>query len=212
LAVLGASEPNDQQPQQTGMLFIIRQQAQPAFIMAAMQSQQAWIMAQQSLSPLVQVMQTPFSIISHLHIPIIRLQQQTIIPFIIRQQPHMPPASIVQRFCIIPADILSSLLQVIFIPPGHFSTVMMQRGTIIMFVPVGIVPGAAIVPDPIAGAPMPGMAIPDRSIINAFIMVSHPQSRSDIRTPVETGSTATETIIGHPVRFAMSNLQKMIRG
>jgi len=81
----------DQQPQQTGMLFIIRQQVQPAFIMVAMQSQQAWIMAAHWASPLVQVTETPLSVISHLHMPIVRLQQQTIIPFIIRQQLHIPP-------------------------------------------------------------------------------------------------------------------------
>ena len=132
-----------QQLQQTGMLFIIMQQVQPAFIMAVMQSQQAWIMAQQSVSPLVQVMRTPSSVISHLHMPIVRLQQQTIMPFIIMQQLHMPPAIIVQRFCIMPADILSSQVQVIFMPPVHFSIVIVQRGTIIMFVPAGIVPGAA---------------------------------------------------------------------
>ena len=68
------------------------QQVQPAFIMAAMQSQHAWIMAPQSLSPLVQVIVQPLSVISHLHMPIIRLQQQAIIPFIIMQQLHMPPA------------------------------------------------------------------------------------------------------------------------
>ena len=73
-----------------------------------MQSQQAWIIAQQAGSPLVQVMQTPSSVISHLHMPIVMLQQQTIMPFIIMQQLHMPPAIIVQRFCIIVAVILSS--------------------------------------------------------------------------------------------------------
>ena len=87
------------------MLFIITQQVQPAFIMAVMQSQQAWIMAQQFASPLVQVIVTPSSVISHLHMPMVRLQQQTIMPFIITQQLHMPPASIVQRFCIMPAAI-----------------------------------------------------------------------------------------------------------
>jgi hypothetical protein len=72
------------QQQQTGMLFIIRQQLQPAFIMAVMQSQQAWIMAQQALSPLVQVMRTPISVASHRHMAIVRLQQQVIIPFIMQ--------------------------------------------------------------------------------------------------------------------------------
>jgi hypothetical protein len=43
-------------------------------------SQHAWIMAQQASSPLVQLMQTPNSVASHLHMPIIRLQQQAILP------------------------------------------------------------------------------------------------------------------------------------
>ena len=111
-----------------------------------MQSQHAWIMAQQSLSPLVQVMQTPFSVASHLHIPIVRLQQQTIIPFIIMQQLHIPPAIIVQRFCSMPAETLSSQTQVIFMPPVHFSKVIVQRGTIIMFMPAGVAPGVPIIP------------------------------------------------------------------
>ena len=57
--------------------------------MQVMQSQQAWIMLSQLLSPLVQVTQTPISVASHLHMPIIRLQQQAIMPFIIMQ--HMQP-------------------------------------------------------------------------------------------------------------------------
>ena len=140
---------------------------QPAFVMLAMQSQQAWIISQHLASPLVQVMQTPLSVISHLHMPIVRLQQQTIMPFIIMQQLHMPPASIVQRFCIMLQPILSSQQQVIFMPPGHFSNFIVQRGIIIMFMPPGIptpVPGLLV---PIA--PMPVMA--ERSII-VVIMVS----------------------------------------
>ena len=80
------------------MLFIITQQVQPAFIMLAMQSQHDWIIAQQALSPLVQVMHTPSSVDSHLHMPIIRLQQQTIMPFIMTQQEQRPPVVIEQRF------------------------------------------------------------------------------------------------------------------
>jgi hypothetical protein len=37
----GECPEQSQQPQQTGTLFIVMQQAQPAFIMAAMQSQHA---------------------------------------------------------------------------------------------------------------------------------------------------------------------------
>lgn len=87
-----------------GMLFIMRQQVQPAAIMPDMQSQQDWIMAQQSLSPLVQVIRTPSAVGSHLHMPIVMLQQQAIMPFIIAQQEHIPPAIMAQRFWSIPAD------------------------------------------------------------------------------------------------------------
>ena len=62
-----------QQPQQTGMLLIIRQQVQPDFIIEVMQAQHASIIAQQDGSPLVQVTQTPSSVGSHLHIAMIRL-------------------------------------------------------------------------------------------------------------------------------------------
>ena len=70
-----------QQLQQTGMLFMQRQQVQPALHIAIMHSQQVWIIEQQAGSPLVQVMQTPSSVISHLHMPIVMLQQQTIMGF-----------------------------------------------------------------------------------------------------------------------------------
>ena len=151
------------------MLFMQTQQQQPALHMAVMQSQQAWIIAQQSASPLVQVMQTPPSIISHLHMPIVMLQQQTIMPFIIMQQLHMPPAIMVQRFCIIVADMASSHLHVIFMPPLHFSIVMVHRGTIIICGAIGIVPVPAIAP--VAIGPMPMPAMPIRSIIMVVIVV-----------------------------------------
>ena len=89
---------SNQQWQQTGMLFMHMQQTQPAVNMEAMQSQQAWIIEQQAGLPLVQVMHAPSSVISHLHMPIVMLQQQTIMPFIITQQLHIPPAIMVQRF------------------------------------------------------------------------------------------------------------------
>jgi len=52
------------QPQQTGVLLIVRQQVQPQSIQQDRQSQQAWIISQQFWSPLVQVMQKPVSVIS----------------------------------------------------------------------------------------------------------------------------------------------------
>jgi hypothetical protein len=144
------------------MPFIIMQQVQSADIMDVQQSQHAWIMAQQFLSPLVQVMQTPMSVISHLHMPIIILQQQTIMPFIIMQQLHMPPAIIVQRFWSIPADILSSQTQLIFMPPVHFSNVILHRGTIIMLGVEGVAAAGPVIP-------MPGIPITFRSVIMAFM-------------------------------------------
>jgi hypothetical protein len=95
--LIAASRAGAQQPQQTGVLPRQTQQQQPAFIMAVMQSQQAWIMSQQGLSPLVQVILTPFSVISHLQCAINMLQQQAIMPFIVMQQQQALPASIVQR-------------------------------------------------------------------------------------------------------------------
>jgi hypothetical protein len=107
-----------------------------------------------------------------LHMPIMRLQQQTVMPFIIVQQLHMPPAIMVQRFWSMPADIAYSQVQVIFMPPGQFSMVMVQRGTIIMFMPVGIVLVPPIISGPIVGAPIPVMPIPARSVSVVIIPVA----------------------------------------
>jgi hypothetical protein len=145
--------------------FIITQQVQPALHIIIMQSQQAWIMSQHLGSPLVQVMQTPLSVISHLHMPMVILQQQTIMPFIMQQQLHMVPCSIVHRFCIMLQAMVSSQVQVIFMPPATFSNLKVQRGTIIMFMPVGM-PMVPMVGVLIPGVPVMFM----RSIIMAFIM------------------------------------------
>jgi hypothetical protein len=121
-------------------------------------------MAQQSLSPLVQESTTPLAVFSHLQMPMVRLQQQTIIPFIIMQQEHMPPAIIVQRFCTIAAAVLSSHEQTIRMPPWHFSILMVQCGTIIGLIS-GVVPGI--------GVPMPaGRAMPMLVAIEVIIPVA----------------------------------------
>jgi hypothetical protein len=133
--------------------------------MEVQQSQQAWIMLQQAASPLVQVMQTPFSVTSHLHMAIVMLQQQAIIPFIMQQQEHIPPAIMVQRFWIIAAEAASSQTQFIFMPPLIFSIVIVQRGTIIIE-PLGMVEGAPTAPAPVP--PMPIMLA--RSIIMALVI------------------------------------------
>jgi hypothetical protein len=113
-------------------------------------------------------MQTPSLVVSHLHIPIVRLQQQTIMPFIMQQQLHMPPASMEQRFWTMPHACFSSQLHMIFIPPAHFSIFMVQRGTMDQFTAgMGLGP---IVEAPNIGRPVPGMPIPARSIIIAPVM------------------------------------------
>jgi hypothetical protein len=159
-------------PQQTGVPPIIRQQVQPAFRQAVMQSQQPWIMAMQAGSPLVQVTTQPSLVISVLHMPIIRLQLQQTMPFIMAQHEHMPPASMVHRFCIMALATASSHEQVIFMPPDIRSTVILQRGTIIMLGAMAAVPMAGI-PD-MLGMPMPGIPIPVRSIIIVLVMFPTP--------------------------------------
>jgi hypothetical protein len=149
-------------PQQTGVLFIIRQHVQPSFIIVLMQSQQAWIISAHLGSPLVHVTRQPLSVISQVHMPMVMLQQQTIMPFIMQQQLHMPPCSIWHRFWTMLTAMGSSQEQVIFIPPCTFSILNVQRGTIIMpgiicpaMPPMVPVP----MPMPIAGIPMPMRSI-----------------------------------------------------
>lgn len=78
-------------PQHIGMPFMQTQQVQPLAIIAIMLSQQAWIILQQASSPEVQVMHIPDSVISHLHMPMVRLQVIMAAPFIIMQQLIIPP-------------------------------------------------------------------------------------------------------------------------
>jgi hypothetical protein len=156
-----------------GMLFIITQQVQPDFIIAVMQAQHAWTMALHAASPLVQVMQTPCSVGSHLQRHIVMLHAQTTIPLSMQQQLQRPPAIMVQRFCNMPAETLSSQAQLIFMPPLHFSKVIVQRGTIIMFAPVGAVAAGPITPA-VPAMLIPAIAIPGRSIFVAVDIGSSP--------------------------------------
>jgi len=90
-------------------------------------------------------MQKPLSVISKRHKPIVKLQTQHVMPFNVQQQLHIPPASMVQRFWTILHAILSSHTHVSLQPPVHFSTLKVQRGTIIQFVPGVICVGVATV-------------------------------------------------------------------
>jgi hypothetical protein len=169
--------------QAIGMPFIMTQQVMPGIIMPVMQSQQDWIIFSQCLSPLVHVIVHPMSIISTLHIPIIpTLHTHMVIPFIIMQHEHMPFCIIIMRLAIIAAEVLSSNVQVIRMPPGHVSMAMVQRGAIIMpgVLPV-IIPGIIIPPVPpimgmfIIPPPPIGMDIPliiPRSVIVPVVMAN----------------------------------------
>lgn len=115
-------------------------------------------------------MEQPSLVISHLHMPIVMLQQHIIIPFIMQQQLTIPPAIMEQRFCIIVQAVGSVQTQVNFIPPAHFSILIVQRGTITMFGAIGdVMPG---IPEPFI--PMPGMPVVGRSIIIVLVMINSP--------------------------------------
>jgi hypothetical protein len=146
--------------------FIITQQVQPAFMQADMQTQHAWIIMAQSLSPLVQLITHPSLVISTLHLPIVMLQQQQTIPFMTMQQLIIPPCIIMHRFCIIAQEVWSEQVQVIRMPPSHFSIFIVQRGTISQF-DGAIIPGIICPVVPV----IPGIVIPIRSIVIAPVMI-----------------------------------------
>jgi hypothetical protein len=139
------------------VLFIRKQQVQPLLAMVIMQSQQAWIISQQVLSPLVQVTQQPVLVISTLHMPMVRLQPHTIMPFIMQQTEQVPPISIMHRFCIMVRPVESSQSHVIFMPPVTFSKRKVQRGVIIQVGGAGIDP--VVVPVGIIGFVIIGRSI-----------------------------------------------------
>jgi hypothetical protein len=74
---------SDMVPQQTGVSFMHMQQVQPAIIMVIMHSHICIIILAQAASPLVQVTHMPSVVISYLHMPMVMLQDMTIMPFII---------------------------------------------------------------------------------------------------------------------------------
>jgi hypothetical protein len=97
-----------------------------------------------------------------------------------QQQLSMPPAIMVQRFCSIDAETVSSQEHVTFMPPVHFATVMVQRGTIIMPIPgvedacgpiIPVAPGIGIPGIGIPDIGMPGIAAFERSIIFTLAII-----------------------------------------
>jgi hypothetical protein len=128
-------------PQQTGVPLKHTQHMQPASMQAHRQSQHAWHMAQQALSPLVQVMQQPSSVMVQVQLHIAMLHWHIVMPFFMHTSVHMPSHSILQRFCMVAHDISSSQVQVIFIPPAQRSIFMVQRGTMLMLPIAGMAAG-----------------------------------------------------------------------
>jgi hypothetical protein len=101
-----------------------------------------------------------------------------------QQQLQSPPAIMVHRFCNIRAETLSSQEQTIFMPPLHFSKVIVHRGTIIRFMPADGAVGDPIIPL----APVmvtPGIPRPLRSITIADVMLdsSSENGRGSSRLP-----------------------------
>jgi hypothetical protein len=166
IQVRKSDRPQSLQPQQTGVLFMLTQQVQPHCIMVIMHVQQSWIILDMPASPLVQVMQTPSVVISHLHRPMVMLHDMTFMPFIIIVQVIMPPASILQRFCIMAAAVSSLAMHFIFMPPFIVSILKVQRGIIIMFI------APAWAPIIIFWFGIAAMPIMPDSIIEFFITIS----------------------------------------
>ncbi|HEX4130935.1 MAG TPA: hypothetical protein VHZ24_12910 [Pirellulales bacterium] len=88
-------------------------------------------------------------------------------PFIMQQQLHIPPSSILHKFCKAPQATSSSHEQVIFIPPAHFSILIVARGNIDML----LIAGIGIVDAIAAGLPMG--AVMARSIIIIALDILH---------------------------------------
>jgi hypothetical protein len=87
------------------------------------------MMSQHALSPLWQVMHTPSLVGSHVQMPQVRLHSQTVIPFSVQQQLHIPSQRALHRFCNVAHETSSSHAQSIFMPPAHRETFIVQRGT-----------------------------------------------------------------------------------
>jgi hypothetical protein len=107
--------------------------------------QQAWIMAQHSLSPEEQLMQQPSLVNSHLQLPQVKLHWQQVMPFQVQQQLHRPSASMRQRFCSVPRATSSSQRHWILQPLDVFSNSTVHRGNTHQLAlagePDGTVPG-----------------------------------------------------------------------
>jgi hypothetical protein len=87
-------------------------------------------------SPLVHIIFMPMSIISKVQAPMVMLQQHIIMPLDMQAIEHIPPAIMLQRFCIIMALVLSSQMQVHIMPSSVFTIFMVHRGIIMPIDPM----------------------------------------------------------------------------
>jgi hypothetical protein len=109
-------------------------------------------MSQHLVSPLVQVMQQPSLVFSHLQCPQQSEMLQTWTPFQVQQQEQVPSQRAWQRFCKVAAATWSGQRQLILKPPLHFSKLSSHRGTT-QTLPTGAPAGAEVGPGPVAKAP-----------------------------------------------------------
>jgi hypothetical protein len=113
------------------------------------QSQHDWRIAQQALSPEVQLMQQPSLVNSHLQVPQVKLHWQQQMPFWQQQMLQRPSQSMRQRFCSVPQATSSSQRQWILKPPVHFSNSTSQRGKTHQLAPAGEPVGMPLVCQPV---------------------------------------------------------------
>jgi hypothetical protein len=125
------------------------------------------------LSPLVQVIETPCSVIEHSHLHIARLHWHIIMPFIMQLQLHMPSASILHMCCSIVQATSSSQVQVIFMPPAHFSSFISHRGSMHIEPAMGDIEGIAGMPGDIAPDTAPAAPVnAERSNISILVIAN----------------------------------------
>lgn len=147
-------------------------------------------------------MQTPSGVHSHVQWHIAKLHWQTQIPFIRQFTEQSPSQSDLQRFCNVAQASSSSQTQCSFAPPAHFSTRIVQRGTISVLpvVAAGLaaadIPGRHAVPtdrSSIIIPAIPGLLFGGGGPVGADIPRRVPPVDPDLRRGgVGTGSNARE--------------------
>jgi len=115
-------------------------------------SQQAWIISQHLLSPLVQVMQQPSLVFSQRQWPQQNETLQHWMPFQVQQQEQVPSQRAWHRLCSVAAETWSGQRQLILQPVLVFSNDSSHRGTT-HTLPAGAPMGVGLGAGPVAKAP-----------------------------------------------------------